>query len=96
MKNYYVYILASKRNGTLYVGITSDLVKRVFEHKQGVVEGFSKKHNVKDLVYYEVFDDVDNAIHREKRLKKYTRKAKLKLIEGMNPDWDDLYEDICK
>lgn len=93
MKSYYGYILASKRNGTLYIGITSDLVRRVYEHKQGQADGFTKKHNVKNLVYYEVFDDPDNAIHREKRLKKYTRKAKIKLIEGSNPD---LYEEICK
>ncbi len=80
----------------MYVGITSDLVKRVFEHKLGCVEGFTKKYKVKYLVYYEVFDDPQNAIHREKRLKKYTRAAKIKLIEKMNPDWNDLYEGICE
>jgi putative endonuclease len=93
-KNYYVYILASKRNGTLYIGITSDLIKRVWEHKNKVVEGFSQKYNVDKLVYYEQYQDPENAIRREKRLKKYNRKWKLDLIEKFNPNWGNLYDDI--
>ena len=94
MKNYYVYILASKRNGTLYVGITSDLLKRVSEHKNKVVGGFTEKYNVTRLVYYECYDDPENAILREKRLKKWKRKWKLELIEKANPKWNDLYEEL--
>jgi putative endonuclease len=93
-KDYYVYILASKRNGTLYIGITSDLIKRVWEHKNKVVEGFTQKYNVDKLVYYEQYQDAENAIRREKRLKKYSRKWKLDLIEKFNPNWKDLYDDI--
>ncbi|MEF9426040.1 MAG: GIY-YIG nuclease family protein [Candidatus Mariimomonas ferrooxydans] len=93
-KDYYVYILASKRNGTLYIGITSDLIKRVWEHKNKVVEGFTQKYNVDKLVYYEQYQDAENAIRREKRLKKYNRKWKLDLIEKFNPNWKDLYDDI--
>lgn len=94
-KQFYVYILANKKNGTLYVGVTSDLHKRLWEHKEEIFEGFTKKYSVKNLMYYEVFMDAQNAIHREKRLKKYTRAAKIKLIETANPDWKDLYEEIC-
>ena len=94
-KKFYVYILAKKRNGTFYVGVTSSLVKRVWEHKNEVAEGFTKKYEVKNLVYYEVFDDAENAIQREKRLKKWTRSSKMKAIETMNPEWEDLYESIC-
>ena len=93
-KNFYVYILASKRNGTLYVGVTSDLVKRVWEHKNKLVEGFTKKYGVDKLVYYEQFQDVESAIKREKRLKNYNRRWKLGLIEKLNPEWKDLYEEI--
>jgi putative endonuclease len=95
-KKFYVYILASKKRGTLYIGVTSNLPKRIWEHKEGAAEGFTKKHDVKMLVYFEMFDDAENAIHREKRLKKYKREAKIKLIEQQNPDWNDLYEEICK
>lgn len=94
-KQFYVYILASKRNGTLYIGVTSDLPKRTSEHKQEIHKGFTSKYGIKILVYYEVYEDAENAIHREKRLKKYTRAAKLKLIEKDNPNWQDLYETIC-
>lgn len=90
-KNPYVYIMASKRNGTLYIGVTSDLVKRVYQHKSGEVDGFSKEHNAKVLVYYEQHGDMENAIIREKQLKKWERLWKLRLIEEMNPDWEDLY-----
>ncbi|MBI5682783.1 MAG: GIY-YIG nuclease family protein [Deltaproteobacteria bacterium] len=93
-KYYYVYILASQRNGTLYIGITSDLIKRVWEHKNKFVDGFTKEYNVNKLVYYEQYNDPENAIKREKRLKKYNRKWKLNLIEEVNPDWKDLYEEI--
>lgn len=95
MKNYYVYILASQNNGTLYVGVTSNLQKRIYEHKNHFVEGFTQKHSVINLVYFEVYDDIESAIKREKRLKKYRRVAKLKLIEDENPLWNDLYENIC-
>ena len=88
---YYVYILASKRNGTLYVGVTSDLVKRVYGHKQKLVDGFTKKYNVDMLVYYESTENVDSAIQREKRIKKWNRDWKLRLLEKDNPNWEDLY-----
>ena len=81
LSNSYAYILASRRNGTLYVGVTSDLIKRVYEHKNNVFEGFTKKYNVKTLVYYEVFDNVKEAIKREKQIKGWTRKKKIALIE---------------
>jgi putative endonuclease len=93
-KNFYVYILASRRNGTLYVGVTSDLIKRVWEHKNKLVEGFTEQYDVTNLVYYEGFLDAENAIRREKRLKKYNRKWKTDLIEKANPDWKDLYENL--
>ncbi len=95
-KQYYVYIMAKARNSTFYTGITSDLRKRVWEHKNEIAEGFTKDHNIKMLVYYEVFDDPENAIQREKRLKKWNRPWKMRIIEEMNPDWNDLYEEICK
>ena len=86
-----VYILASKRNGTLYVGVTSDLVKRVWEHRNNIVEGFTKRYGVHQWVWYEVHEDMNCAIEREKQLKEWKRKWKLELIEGTNPDWKDLY-----
>jgi len=92
-KVYYVYILASKRNGTLYTGITSNLIRRVWEHKEKIIEGFTKKYSVENLVYFEQYQDHENAIKREKRLKKYPRKWKLNLIEKANPQWKDLYEE---
>ena len=94
MRKYYVYILASRRNGTLYIGITSDLVKRVYEHKQGLVGGFTKKYNVHELVYHEQTGDVNSAIRREKQLKKWKRQWKIELIEKGNPEWRDLYFDM--
>ena len=93
-KNFYVYILASRQNGTLYVGVTSDLIKRVWEHKNKFAEGFTEQYSVDSLVYYEHFADAENAIRREKRLKKYNRKWKTDLIEKGNPYWKDLYEDL--
>ena len=95
MKNFYVYILCSKRNGTLYMGVTSDLVKRVYEHKNNLVEGFTKRYNVHTLVWYEIHESGESAITREKQLKKWKRAWKLKLIEKNNPKWIDLYENIC-
>jgi putative endonuclease len=93
-KQYYVYILASKRNGTLYIGVTNDLIKRVYEHKNNLINGFTQKHNVHQLVYYEQTSDVESAIQREKQLKKWNRKWKLGLIEKKNPNWNDLYEQL--
>ena len=93
-KQFYVYILASKRNGTLYIGVTSDLLKRVWQHKNKLVEGFTKKYDVNRLVYYEIHSDAENAIIREKQLKKWRRSWKIKLLEEKNPDWKDLYEGI--
>ncbi|MCX6723645.1 MAG: GIY-YIG nuclease family protein [Candidatus Staskawiczbacteria bacterium] len=90
-KNYYIYIMASERNGTLYVGFTSDLKRRIFEHKNNLVDGFTKKYNVHNLVYYKETSDVKSAIGREKQLKKWNRKWKLELIEKENPNWKDLY-----
>jgi len=94
MKQSYVYILSSKKNGTLYIGVTSDLIKRVWEHKNNVVEGFTKKYSVHNLVYFEIYEDIEQAIKREKQLKRWNRKWKLELIEKSNPDWVDLYEGI--
>ncbi|MEK7170438.1 MAG: GIY-YIG nuclease family protein [Patescibacteria group bacterium] len=92
--NYCVYILASKRNGTLYIGVTSNLPKRIFEHKTGAVEGFTKKYSVHMLVWYECTEDIMSAIAREKQLKAWKRKWKLELIEKENPLWRDLYGDL--
>jgi putative endonuclease len=89
-----VYILASKRNGTLYIGVTSDLPKRAWEHKKELVDGFTKKYGVHRLVYYEVRADMMSAITREKQMKKWNRAWKLELIEKQNPDWNDLWEAI--
>ena len=94
MKNYYVYILSSKRNGTLYTGITSDILKRVYEHKHGLVEGYTKKYKVHYLVWYEIHQSVESAITREKQIKKWKRNWKLQLIEKENPEWMDLYQRI--
>jgi putative endonuclease len=87
-------MLASKRNGTLYTGVTSNLIQRVWQHKHDMVEGFTKKYKVKKLVYYEVHDNAESAITREKQMKKWRRKWKLRLIEDSNPEWKDLYEEI--
>lgn len=94
MKQPVVYVLASKRNGTLYVGVTSDLAARVWQHKNDVAEGFTKQAVVHMLVYFELHDEMATAIVHEKRLKKWNRAWKLRLIEEMNPDWNDLYESI--
>lgn len=93
-KLYYVYILASHKNGTLYTGFASNLIQRTFTHKNDIVKGFTQKYQVHRLVYYEVFEDRDEALKREKQLKKWHRKWKLELIEKTNPDWKDLYVNI--
>ena len=90
-QQYYIYILASRRNGTLYIGSTSDLKARVFQHKNKLVDGFSNKYNVTSLVYYEITNSRISAIHRERQLKEWHRKWKIRIIEEFNPDWDDLY-----
>ena len=92
MNKYWVYILCSKRNGTLYIGVTNNLIRRTYEHKQGLVEGFTKKYAVDKLVYTEEFNDINNAISREKTIKKWNRAWKLRLIEQQNPEWKDLYD----
>ncbi len=94
MNYYYVYILASKPYGTLYIGVTNDLVRRVWEHQNDFVEGFTKKYGVHTLVYYEQCESIESAITREKQMKKWNRRWKLELIEKMNPGWKDLYNDI--
>ena len=91
---YYVYILANKRNGTLYIGVTNDLIKRVFEHKEKLVEGFSKKYDLSLLVYFESTSDINSAIEREKQIKRWNRAWKLRLIEKDNPNWEDLYSEL--
>jgi putative endonuclease len=91
---YYVYILSNKYNNVLYVGITNDLIRRVYEHKNKLVDGFTEKYNVDKLVYYELFNDPINAITREKQLKGYSRKKKVELITSFNPEWEDLYETL--
>ena len=90
---YYIYILARKRNGTLYIGMTNNLQKRLYEHKNKIVPGFSQKYNIDKLVYFEITSDVKSAIAREKQLKKWNRKWKLELIDKSNPQWNDLSED---
>ncbi len=93
-KKTYVYILASKKNGTLYIGVTSDLIKRIYEHKHDLVDGFTKRYRVHDLVYFEAHEDIQQAITREKQMKKWKRNWKLRLIEKTNPTWRDLYDEI--
>lgn len=94
MKQYFVYILASQTAGTLYVGITSDLKKRIWEHKTKAVKGFTEKYDVHKLVYYEVYDDPENAILRKKRMKKWNREWKINIFRDRNPDWQDLYDTL--
>jgi putative endonuclease len=94
MKEYYVYIMASKRNGTLYTGVTSDLVRRVWEHKSGEIKGFTSTYKVNQLVYYEAHGDITEAIKREKNIQAWKRSWKLNLIEKNNPYWNDLYNSI--
>ena len=95
MKQYYVYVLASRRHGTLYVGVTGDLLRRVWEHKDGEVDGFTKRYGITRLDYFEVFQDPEAAIRREKVLKRWPREWKINLIEQNNPDWSDLYSGLA-
>ncbi|KZD21123.1 GIY-YIG nuclease family protein [Tardiphaga sp. 20_F10_N6_6] len=88
---YYVYLLASRKYGTLYIGVTNDLIRRVYEHRSKVVDGFTRRYDVDKLVWFEVYDDVLSAIAREKELKKWRRDWKIRLIEEQNPNWMDLY-----
>ena len=89
-----VYVLASQRNGTLYIGITSDLMARIHQHRAGTFDGFTKRHRIKHLVWFEAHEDIEEATLREKRLKKWNRAWKMRLIEEQNPDWRDLAEDL--
>lgn len=93
-ENYFVYILTNKTRGTLYIGVTNDLAKRIYEHKNKLCEGFTKTYSLDKLIYYEVFKNIENAIMREKTLKKWNRSWKIKLIEEKNKDWEDLYKEI--
>jgi len=92
--HYYVYILSSKKNGTLYVGVTNDLMRRIGEHKLGLIEGFTNKYKINKIVYFETYTNINEAILREKRIKKWNRNWKIKLIEEMNSESNDLYEDL--
>jgi putative endonuclease len=94
MEQYYVYLLASKKNGTLYIGVTNNLVRRVWEHKNNFIEGFTQKYNVHKLVYYEIASDINSAITREKQMKKWRRQWKVELIEEGNSEWKDLYDSL--
>ena len=94
MRTFYIYILASGRNGTLYTGVTNNLIRRVGEHKKGSIKGFTQKYKVHQLVYFEEGSDIRDAIEAEKRIKKWSRKAKLELIEKRNPYWHDLYYEL--
>ena len=91
----YVYILTTKNNKMLYIGVTNNLARRIYEHKQGLIDGFTKRFHIHKLVYYEQFDHIQNAIHREKVLKEWNRAWKYHLINSFNPSWNDLYEDIA-
>ncbi|MGA7072375.1 GIY-YIG nuclease family protein [Bradyrhizobium sp.] len=93
--NYYVYITASRKDGAIYLGVTNDLVRRVYEHRTKAVPGFTSKYNITRLVWFEIYDDAVSAISREKELKKWKRSWKVQLIEAENPQWNDLYESIC-
>jgi len=94
MKQSYIYIMTNKKDGTLYIGVTSDIIKRVYEHKNSFVDSFTKRYNLKNLVYYEVYEDIQEAIKREKQLKAGSRSKKTELINSMNNNWNDLYESL--
>jgi putative endonuclease len=94
MTGAFVYVLCNRRNGTLYIGVTNDLVRRVFEHRSGFVDGFTRTYGLKMLVYYEQYDDIRAAIQREKAMKHWPRAWKVRLIHGFNPEWDDLYSTL--
>lgn len=94
-KGGFVYIMASRRNGTIYIGVTSDLPKRAWEHREGQIKGFTKRYGCKLLVWHQHFEEIEQAIRREKQMKEWQRGWKLRAIEEMNPDWNDLFESIC-
>lgn len=94
MTSYYVYIMASNRNGTLYIGVTSKLRERIFKHKNGTFDGFTKKYKVDRLVYFDVTNSIEEAIKKEKQIKKWNRQWKMRLIEDLNPKWEDLYKNL--
>jgi putative endonuclease len=91
---YYIYILSSKKNGTLYIGVTGNLPRRIFEHKESLIPGFTQKYGVSKLMYFEEYTDIRDAITREKQMKKWNRAWKIRLIEKMNPDWNDLFNEL--
>ena len=93
---YYVYMMSSQRNGTIYTGMTINLPKRVYEHKNELADGFTKQHNVKNLVYFEMYENLEDARYRERRLKRWNRDWKIELIEQDNPQWKDLYDEISR
>lgn len=96
MKQYYIYITVNKSNEVIYVGVTNDLIKRIYEHKNKIFDGFTKKYNVDKLVYYEIYNDIEEAIKREKQLKNWHREWKLNIVKGINPGFNDLYKEIVK
>jgi putative endonuclease len=93
---YYVYLIASRKDGAIYVGVTNDIVRRIYEHRIKAVPGYASRYNITRLVWFEIYDDPISAISREKELKKWKRSWKVQLIEAQNPAWNDLYETICK
>lgn len=93
-KNSFIYIITNKKRGTLYTGVTSDLIARIYQHKNKLVAGFSSKYNLDKLVYYEIFEDINEAIYREKKIKHFLRQQKIDLIESVNPEWNDLYQEV--
>jgi len=93
--NYFVYIIASRKDGAIYIGVSNDIVRRIYEHRNKVVRGFASKYNITLLVWFETYDDPILAISREKELKKWKRSWKIQLIEKQNPQWNDLYDSIC-
>ena len=94
MNQYYVYILASKYRGTLYIGVTNNLKRRIYEHKNKIIDGFTKKYSINKLIYYEITENIESAINREKQLKNWRRDWKIQLIEKLNPEWKDLYLEL--
>ena len=96
MNENYIYILANRIKGSLYIGVTGNLIKRIYEHKNNIIKGFSNKYKIHKLVYYKKIDSIISAIQREKRMKKWKKQWKIELIEKVNPNWNDLYEDILR
>ena len=94
-QQYFIYIMTNKNNKVLYTGVTNNLLRRVYEHKNKLIDGFTKKYNIIKLVYYEIFDNPSSAIHREKQIKAGSRQKKINLINNVNPEWNDLYKSIC-